>query len=152
MLKQNGFEHQSLSYLEKRYKDTEYFGDDYNESLRLFKFLFAAHTKETDIELWNKIYCLFDKSLRHYDRADSQKKSGRISRKFWKRASATESTARQTSMRRCKRKDCISKGFGSIIWNLRKRMRKRISTTSADIISAKCKNAKLQVYRREVTV
>ena len=45
MLKQNGFEHQSLSYLEKRYKDTEYFGDEYNESLRLFKFLFAAHTK-----------------------------------------------------------------------------------------------------------
>ena len=73
MLKQNGFEHQSLSYLEKRYKDTEYFGDDYNESLRLFKFLFAAHTKETDIELWNKIYCLFDKSLRHYDRADFTK-------------------------------------------------------------------------------
>ena len=30
LLKQNGFEHQSLSYLEKRYKDTEYFGDDYN--------------------------------------------------------------------------------------------------------------------------
>ena len=74
MLKQNGFEHQSLSYLEKRYKDTEYFGDDYNESLRLFKFLFAAHTKETDIELWNKIYCLFDKSLRHYDRADANEK------------------------------------------------------------------------------
>ena len=73
MLKQNGFEHQSLSYLEKRYKDTEYFGDDYNVSLRLFKFLFAAHTKETDIELWNKIYCLFDKSLRHYDRADFTK-------------------------------------------------------------------------------
>ena len=73
MLKQNGFEHQSLSYLEKRYKDTEYFGDDYNESLRLFKFLFAAHTKETDIELWNNIHCLFDKSLRHYDRADFTK-------------------------------------------------------------------------------
>ena len=73
MLKQNGFEHQSLSYLEKRYKDTEYFGDDYNVSLRLFKFLFAAHTKETDIELWNKVYCLFDKSLRHYDRADFTK-------------------------------------------------------------------------------
>lgn len=73
MLKQNGFEHQSLSYLEKRYKDTEYFGDDYNVSLRLFKFLFAAHTKETDIVLWNKIYCLFDKSLRHYDRTDFTK-------------------------------------------------------------------------------
>lgn len=73
LLKQNGFEHQSLSYLEKRYKDTEYFGDDYNESLRLFKFLFAAHTKETDIELWNTIHCLFDKSLRHYDRADFTK-------------------------------------------------------------------------------
>ena len=42
MLKQNGFEHQSLSYLEKRYKDTEYFGDDYNKSLRLFKFLFLS--------------------------------------------------------------------------------------------------------------
>lgn len=38
-----------------------------------FQFLFAAHTKETDIELWNKIYCLFDKSLRHYDRADFTK-------------------------------------------------------------------------------
>ncbi len=73
MLKQNSFEHQSLSYFEKRYKDTEYFGDDYNVSLRLFKFLFAAHTKETDIELWNKIHCLFDKSLRHYDRADFTK-------------------------------------------------------------------------------
>lgn len=73
LLKQNGFEHQSMSYLEKRYKGAEYFGDDYNEALRLFKFLFATHTKEADIELWNKIYCLFDKSLRHYDRADFTK-------------------------------------------------------------------------------
>lgn len=61
MLKQNGFEHQSLSYLEKRYKDTEYFGDDYNESLRLFKFLFAVPTKIYGVRLPKRLLHLSEK-------------------------------------------------------------------------------------------
>ena len=78
MLKQNGFEHQSLSYLEKRYKDTEYFGDDYNESLRLFKFLFAAHTKETDIELGIIFIACSINPCATMTAPISRKKSGRI--------------------------------------------------------------------------
>lgn len=152
MLKQNGFEHQSLSYLEKDTK-TPNTSATTTTSRFVFSNSCSPHTRKKRISNFGIrfIACSINPCA-IMTAPISRKKSGRISRKFWKRASTTESTARQTSMRRCKRKDCISKGFNRIIWNLQKRMRKRISTTSADIISAKCKNAKLQVYRREVTV
>ena len=134
MLKQNGFEHQSLSYLEKDTK-TPNASATTTTSRFVFSNSCSPHTRKKRISYFGIRFIVCSINPCAITTAPiSQKKSGRISRKFWKRASATESTARQTSMRRCKRKGCISKGFNRTIWNLRKRMQKRISTTSADTI------------------
>lgn len=78
MLKQNGFEHQSLSYLEKRYKDTEYFGDDYNVSLRLFNSC-SPHTRKKRISYFGIRFIVCSTNPCAIMTAPiSQKKSGRI--------------------------------------------------------------------------